>query len=180
MSHGYLLDCQCGQPHVVDPAQAGQTLQCSCGRTLEVPTLRGLRDLKTAPLPEPKPLGSSTRSWSALRGLLFVGGLLLLIGGTLVGGACWFTERQLRIPITQEDDIRHGNEHIDQSSAEDLFGLWESLTSEPLGVPTPPTYVIAERQNAALRLAALVAGGVALAGLVLLLLSLVIFSRSPA
>jgi hypothetical protein len=41
----YLLPCACGEKTPVTASQAGQSVRCSCGAQLEVPTLRGLRDL---------------------------------------------------------------------------------------------------------------------------------------
>ncbi|HTM55177.1 MAG TPA: hypothetical protein VL175_14170 [Pirellulales bacterium] len=45
MSH-YLLPCACGQQISVSAAQAGESLRCSCGAMVEVPTMRGLRELE--------------------------------------------------------------------------------------------------------------------------------------
>jgi hypothetical protein len=42
----YLLSCTCGQKLTVSSRQAGESLRCSCGTMLEVPTMRGLRELE--------------------------------------------------------------------------------------------------------------------------------------
>ncbi len=44
----FLLPCTCGRQTVVTPSQAGQAVRCECGAPLEVPTLRGLRELAPA------------------------------------------------------------------------------------------------------------------------------------
>jgi cytochrome c-type biogenesis protein CcmH/NrfG len=44
----YLLPCLCGRQLSVSSAQAGQTVQCECGQAVEVPTMRGLRELEVA------------------------------------------------------------------------------------------------------------------------------------
>jgi hypothetical protein len=52
MSH-YLLPCGCGQQISVSAAQAGESLRCSCGATVEVPTMRELRELERVEAKEP-------------------------------------------------------------------------------------------------------------------------------
>ncbi|MDB5313091.1 MAG: hypothetical protein JWO38_7293 [Gemmataceae bacterium] len=39
----YQVTCECGKSHAVTPADAGATLACGCGRTVEVPPLHQLR-----------------------------------------------------------------------------------------------------------------------------------------
>jgi hypothetical protein len=39
----YSISCECGKSHPVSATQAGFTLGCSCGRTLDIPTLSSLR-----------------------------------------------------------------------------------------------------------------------------------------
>lgn len=80
----YLLPCPaCGTKSTVSTAQAGQTVQCSCGRTVEVPPLRDLRQLES--------VGESERSqpsWNRRKGLIFLGCLMM---GVAAGLAAWFT-----------------------------------------------------------------------------------------
>ena len=49
MSEQFLLPCSCGQKVRVGNAQAGAGVRCVCGKSLTVPTLRGLRELESAP-----------------------------------------------------------------------------------------------------------------------------------
>ncbi len=42
----YLLPCTCGKKIGVTKSQAGQTVRCTCGTELEVPTLRNLSELE--------------------------------------------------------------------------------------------------------------------------------------
>ncbi len=44
----YILPCSCGRQSIVSARQAGQVIQCECGATLEVPTLRHLGQLARA------------------------------------------------------------------------------------------------------------------------------------
>ncbi len=39
----YKVHCECGKPHEVTGADAGASLRCDCGRTIEVPPLHQLR-----------------------------------------------------------------------------------------------------------------------------------------
>jgi hypothetical protein len=44
----YLLPCRCGQSVAVSTSMAGESVRCACGAELQVPTLRGLRQLAQA------------------------------------------------------------------------------------------------------------------------------------
>ncbi len=64
----YLLPCACGQKLPVSTRQAGQAVRCACGAPLEVPTLRGLRQLEQAE----RPAKASRRAWGARHRAAFV------------------------------------------------------------------------------------------------------------
>lgn len=76
MSTRYLLPCSCGLSTPVEIAQAGHSVRCSCGASLEVPTLRGIKNLPPAPL-EAVPQGPV---WNPGKGILFLGALAILAG----------------------------------------------------------------------------------------------------
>ncbi len=76
MSTRYLLPCSCGLSTPVETAQAGENIHCACGATLDIPTLRGLRNLQPAPLDE----RSQGPSWNPGKGILFLGVLVILAG----------------------------------------------------------------------------------------------------
>lgn len=71
MSTKYLLPCTCGTEMTVEPRQAGEMVTCACGREIEVPTLRGLEQLKSS---EATPDVRS--SWGPKQGLAFIGALI--------------------------------------------------------------------------------------------------------
>jgi hypothetical protein len=48
VSAKYLLPCHCGQHVVVEPRQAGETVVCSCGVLIQVPTMLGMKALEPA------------------------------------------------------------------------------------------------------------------------------------
>ena len=81
MSQEYLLPCTCGQQLRVAPAQAGGQVSCACGRSVAVPTLRGLRELKPAPEAAP---AKTVAGWSPVHGAIFAAGLLLAAAGLAV------------------------------------------------------------------------------------------------
>ena len=76
MNARYLLPCRCGQHVVVEPRQAGQTIVCGCGASLQVPTLLDMTVLDPAP-PEPAEPASGP-VWGFRDGMRLVGIVLVL------------------------------------------------------------------------------------------------------
>jgi hypothetical protein len=70
----YLLPCPCGERLAIEPRQAGETVVCTCGQVLEVPTLLELRQLEKVILKEESPRAA----WSLGHRLILVGSALLL------------------------------------------------------------------------------------------------------
>lgn len=81
-TESYYLPCACGVRSIVDASQCGRKLTCQCGQVLEVPPLRGLRQLAKADLRQVKPSG---RAWNPARGLALVA--LVPLMGALAFGA---------------------------------------------------------------------------------------------
>jgi hypothetical protein len=75
----YLLPCSCGQKLTVSARQAGQSVTCSCGARLEVPTLRGLGGLEQAATP-----AVAARRWGDRHRAVFV---LVVISLVAAAGA---------------------------------------------------------------------------------------------
>ncbi len=76
MSNQFKLPCpSCSTIHIVSQSQAGETLACDCGQIVLVPTLRELRDLERA---EDATSDKTPPDWNVQRGLLFVGGIILI------------------------------------------------------------------------------------------------------
>ena len=44
----YLLPCSCGRKMPVEPRQAGQSVDCACGESLEIPTMLAMSALEPA------------------------------------------------------------------------------------------------------------------------------------
>ena len=81
MASDYLLPCTCGRTHRVSSRQAGDTVACACGASLEVPTMRELSRL------EPAATGTPVRQkvWGLRQGLMFLGSVIA--GGGLAAGS---------------------------------------------------------------------------------------------
>ena len=84
MSTEYFLPCECGQEIRIMAGQAGQEVSCHCGRTIRVPTLRGLVRLKQV-----VKSSSSAPAWSPIRPVVvFFGavaaGILIVIVWTFL------------------------------------------------------------------------------------------------
>lgn len=80
MSERYLLVCECGRNLPVELGQAGGHIRCSCGREVDVPTLRQLRKLPLAPAD----YVADAPAWTWQKATMFVG-LLLVVAGAVFG-----------------------------------------------------------------------------------------------
>jgi len=82
MASEYYLPCDCGKRVIVSVGDAGETVRCLCGKELDVPRLRDLREL------EPRETVSPDREWNKPQAVVFtVGGLISAIS---IGLACVF------------------------------------------------------------------------------------------
>jgi hypothetical protein len=82
MTARYLLPCRCGQQIVVEPRQAGETVACTCGATLSIPTLLDIKNLD--PAPQADPAKTSRTMWSAKHQLRLLG--MALLAAAMIGG----------------------------------------------------------------------------------------------
>jgi hypothetical protein len=117
----YRLACKCGQSVLVDRSQAGLAIRCACGAELEVPTIRGLRQLEQVAHRE-----ASSR-WGNRQALLVIGLALAAIG---FGGGAYRQFFPPQLPYTQADferDIEAGKAAIRQAPPEQTFQYWEEL-----------------------------------------------------
>jgi len=140
----YLLPCEeCGEETPIDTNQAGQPIACCCGAMLEVPSLRGIRELARS--------GEAVetvakRAWSRGRGIAFVAGLVIILV-TLGLGAIAV------VRITSLADISEPSVHareidgaeIDAMSPLEAWGEWKELRKEGLGPYHPPIHLLAQQ-----------------------------------
>jgi hypothetical protein len=106
------LPCQCGREVVVTRAQAGGTVTCECGAELNVPTLRGLAELRPAPVVA----GAGRSNWDDRHRV----GFLLALGAIsclLVAGYLWASLPEPEALPSQQDYI----DLVEGAKASELF-----------------------------------------------------------
>jgi len=84
VSSKFLLPCLCGQQVPIEPRQAGETIACRCGASLQAPTMREICALEPAPA-EPS-LPRATATWGWRHGLRLLGAVTVLLA---VGWGIW-------------------------------------------------------------------------------------------
>jgi hypothetical protein len=147
MSSQYLLPCSCGQKVAISPSQAGGQVSCSCGKSLAIPTLRGIRELEAAPERRERPAAT----WSKLQGAFFAGGMFLAtIGALLVALYLYQYARIGGLAVDRSDEfIRGGAAQIDALGPAQLLEVWtHEVLEEGLGDPEPPYWVTAKEKVA--------------------------------
>jgi hypothetical protein len=96
----FLLSCPtCGRKLEVTTADADQRMPCECGAQVQVPTVRGLRQLQEIPQ------AAATSSWTMAHSVVFLGALIAVAG--LAFGAFLQLRAADVLPNTAfADDIR--------------------------------------------------------------------------
>ncbi|MEK6248543.1 MAG: class T serpentine receptor [Planctomycetales bacterium] len=148
----YLLSCRCGQQLAVEKSQAGTQVSCRCGLQVEVPTLRRLVALEK--------VGQLERSsrWSQTRGILFVCGVLLLLGGGIISSLCYWSMPPGQFPgqagLAADLD---GRSHA--LGATETLQLWNFYRDSPrLMIQLPGKTETLREQRALLAISAWVSG----------------------
>jgi hypothetical protein len=116
----YVLPCPCGQSVEVDASQAGLQVTCSCGSTLEVPTMRGLAQLQPAASEERRDEAAGPAAWGPAQGLMFLGGLVLLVG---LAAVAWVYPQRPHVTVDTAM-IQHHTGHL---TPEESWELWKEL-----------------------------------------------------
>ncbi len=147
----YLLPCTCGESIVVEVSQAGQRIACKCGKSLEVPTLRALRELAPAVAENTQAAAARrpARTWSQTQGTIFALGALLAVVG--LGAAAyyfyWVLVIDVRPPTQAEFDAMYAE--IDKVPVDELYETYKQVRTHELSALDPPFYVRALRLEAA-------------------------------
>lgn len=117
VSARYLLPCVCGKTVAVGPSQAGGSVACECGQSLDVPRLRDLRELPVASAPQKAKTG-----WSFRMGVLSAG---LVLAASLAGGAGWFAAYEPEPPAPFDAEAREAvvDRNLDLMAPADLWKL---------------------------------------------------------
>jgi len=142
----YLLPCSCGQKTRITAAQAGAQVRCDCGKSLSVPTLRGIRQLETVP---PQANAKSATTWSPIHGGLFASGLATASIGIVF--LALFGLRYIQLgwhPITHDftaEVVKAEQERIDKLTPTEALTEWTEEVKGGLGEPEEPPWVKANK-----------------------------------
>jgi hypothetical protein len=139
----HLFPCEkCGETHEIDTSQAGQHISCRCGQVLEVPSLRGIRELE--PVVE-MATAAPRQAWNLGRGCAFAAGILLALGGAaVVIFACMF-RAQIRIPERPVYKAEQVEADIDAWSPRQAWDAWGEIREQGLGRYRPPAHHLARQ-----------------------------------
>lgn len=172
-----VLSCECGKEHYVSNSQAGQEIQCSCGKIIPVPTLRRLRDLPLAQAATVQPAATATRGelskrqWQGWRGVT----LAVTMAGFLVATiACgWFSLQRWSIDTsyTVAQELVAGDVMIDSFDPNTLSTMWHNFGQMDMRRKHYPEFYLyqlyaAERTRLA-QITGAIAAGFAAIGLVI-------------
>lgn len=120
MTVKYLLPCSCGRQIVIEPRQAGETISCSCGASLQTPTLLNMTTLELAP---PESVREPSSNWGLKHRVRLLGTVLVV--SAIFGGVWLFLKR----PISPFDTI--DPERIRQTAQKfsplQTWDIWETM-----------------------------------------------------
>ncbi|QDU73061.1 hypothetical protein Pan97_00280 [Bremerella volcania] len=125
MAQTYLLTTPDGEEVHVESSQAGETITTASGKTVEVPTLR---ELKKLPLVE-KEEAPVRRDWSVGQSILFVVGLLLLIGCSVSSVFLYRITPLESLDKAREVPIELIEGDVEQWTMKDTLSFWAFASS---------------------------------------------------
>lgn len=176
MATKYLLPCSCGKAAKVDANQAGDIAVCDCGKVLEVPSMRQLRDL------QPAPVGDMARKpgaqWSRREGLVFAAGLLVLFTGLAVAGYFQIGRMGLNTQETRYDNLEESLQQIDGMNVSEMWDAWAGVREFGMGPYSPPSFVV--NRHVSSKWLLIIWGGLGFACLGILICITAFFMRRPA
>ena len=173
MSQRYLLKCSCGTEHAVETAQAGDTISCTCGESLQVPSFRDLQKLPPVRDPEAD-IRKPRRSWHPIQGLLFGVGAVLFLVPAVWGISIEIHRRSLDMtedPSIQRE-LKRNLKNIGNLKIHESYEVWKLLLKRGLGRRNPPAYVLNREMSQYWLTVELQMAVVSLVGLALIVTSL--------
>jgi len=126
----FQLPCDCGKSVSVSVRQAGQTVRCSCGAQLEVPTLRGLQKLPPADATSAARLRAT---WENRQRVIF-SLVLISLCALALGAYLWANVPSLPRPATPEEIKRI----FAAGKPDQVYDAFQSL-QQGLGTPADVT-----------------------------------------
>jgi hypothetical protein len=138
MASDYLLPCACGRTHRISSRQAGGTVACACGASLEVPTMRELDRLEPAATTTPV----RQKAWGLRQGLMFLGSVI--VGGGVAAG-CYFS--LFVMPAPQEGEVPQAM--LDALQPAEAWAVWgDYRRGMPRGTPPDLARLVYQRNRA--------------------------------
>jgi hypothetical protein len=163
----YLLPCpQCDRKLPVTTGQAGDQVRCQCGTAIDVPTVRGLRELV-----EVQEATAPRKAWTTRNSIVFLGAVITLAGLAL---AAFLHVRadHVRPHENFADDIR-------TMAPRDTWELWSSFLQQGIrwNRNKGPEQLKAIKDYEELKRWEWIAFGLAGAGVVLVLIGLTLVGQ---
>ena len=121
MTAKYLLPCACGQQTTVEPRQAGETIPCSCGRSLQVPTMLDITALEPVP---PESVPEPSRSTWGLKHQLRLVGIVLVLAALAIGMWRWLQPPVSAFDALDPEEIQRTCQKLSPSQTWDY---WEYM-----------------------------------------------------
>jgi hypothetical protein len=146
MTTKYLLPCGCGEELPIDIGQAGQNIVCKCGRTIEAPTLRGIRQLTPAPVSDESKGARGGAAWRPGQGVAFALGVLTTVVALAVGAERFYRRAALDTVDRFPDSGAMVDERIDGMPVDELWDFWIRILRDGLGAQETPQHVLARRR----------------------------------
>jgi hypothetical protein len=127
----YLLPCtQCDRKLTVDTSQAGEQIQCVCGASVEVPSLRGIRELEAS---QTVPGGPTPRGWDVRRGVVFAVGAVIAFGGIVAVLFAGLGRLNAMPGERPKEDLGPVFESIDAMGPAETLETWTYVREQGLG-----------------------------------------------
>jgi len=157
----YLLPCpKCDAELPIDVGQAGQTILCrECQADIEVPTMRGIRNLEKA---ETSSATKNAPTWSRRQGILFVTGLPIMVASLTLATYLLFLRSQI------------DTSQVDKMSSAQVWAEWQIARDLPLQRSDVPQYEKNRREAQRLLILAIASAGVSVLGLGTLIAAFVV------
>ena len=143
-AQAYQLTCDCGETHAVVTRQAGETISCKCGQTIEIPPLRAMRHLPSVESGEdsrPQP------AWSRLQGSLFVVGLVISLSAIATIANYGWKRSKLRTDPLKVEDFEFARDVMALTPTQSWDAWTEAFRGEELGARNKPVHQISREYS---------------------------------
>jgi hypothetical protein len=165
----YLLPCTCGNAIPVDIGQAGQRVACVCGKSVDVPTRRGIKELRPATAENVKDDAVRLRAaaWSPLQGAIFSSGTLLVFIGFCVAAYFGYQASGIKIVEPTPAQLAADEEGFASLPIDVMYDSYTKVREMGVADPQRPAYVQLKRYREQLVKYAMTGGIVAGTGALL-------------